>query len=521
MYKFFQTIKVEHDKPVEGTVTGEIPSWIKGSLYRNGPGKFEFGDDKYNHWFDGMAMFQRFHISDKKVTYQSRFLQSDTYKKNMAAQRIVVGEFGTASTPDPCQNIFQRFLTRFISEDSTDNCLVNFFPLHDELYATTETQYIHRVDPETLDSLERVDLSKCVAINIATAHPHMDPDGTVHNLGHSFKGKPKVCIIKIPPKQELSEGFPAGEVVSAIESDYKFNINYFHSFAMTEHYYIYILQPLLFNYLTMVANKVAGRAFGSALQFYKNIKTRFQIIDRKTGNTVNSDLRYESNSFLYFHQINAYEDNGHIVVDVCAEKDGRSLESVYLKSLRSEEGDAEVLRKFGEPEPRRYVLPINVESATAAGKNLINLKYTTATAELRGDCNIFLTHEVLAETGFEFPQINYARVNGKRYKYAYGVAFHQNGPIFNTLCKIDVETKTFVEWREDKCYPSEPVFVANPDGTDEDDGVLLSAVNRTDFDTGKNAFFLILDAKSMKEIARAEFNVPRFPKDFHGLFRPV
>ena len=53
------------------------------------------------------------------------------------------------------------------------------------------------------------------------------------------------------------------------------------------------------------------------------------------------------------------------MVDVCAEKDGRALESVYLKSLRSEEGDAEVLRKFGEPEPRRYVLPINVESAVS------------------------------------------------------------------------------------------------------------------------------------------------------------
>ena len=49
-------------------------------------------------------------------------------------------------------------------------------------------------------------------------------------------------------------------------------------------------------------------------------------------------------------------------------------------------------------------------------------------------------------------------------------------------------------------------------------GVLLSAVNRTDFDEGNNAFLLVLDAKKMQEIARAEFNIPRFPKDFHGLF---
>ena len=51
-------------------------------------------------------------------------------------------------------------------------------------------------------------------------------------------------------------------------------------------------------------------------------------------------------------------------------------------------------------------------------------------------------------------------------------------------------------------------------------GVLLSAVNSSDFDSGKSAFLLVLDAKSMTEIARAEFkDIHRFPKDFHGLFR--
>ena len=51
-------------------------------------------------------------------------------------------------------------------------------------------------------------------------------------------------------------------------------------------------------------------------------------------------------------------------------------------------------------------------------------------------------------------------------------------------------------------------------------GVVLSAVNCTEFESGKRAFLLVLDAKTMKEIARADFNVPRFPKDFHGMFRP-
>lgn len=94
--------------PVEGVVSGEIPSWINGSLLRNGPGSIKVGDMTYNHLFDAAALLHRFNIADGKVTYQCRFLKSEAYKKNLAANRIVVSEFGTALAPDPCQSIFER-----------------------------------------------------------------------------------------------------------------------------------------------------------------------------------------------------------------------------------------------------------------------------------------------------------------------------------------------------------------------------------------------------------------------------
>ena len=47
------------------------------------------------------------------MTYRSRFLQSDSYRKNSEKDRIMVSEFGTLALPDPCQNFFQRFLSRF------------------------------------------------------------------------------------------------------------------------------------------------------------------------------------------------------------------------------------------------------------------------------------------------------------------------------------------------------------------------------------------------------------------------
>ncbi len=44
-----------------------------------------------------------------EVTYRSKFLKSETYKKNIKADRIVVSEFGTMIYPDPCKNIFSRY----------------------------------------------------------------------------------------------------------------------------------------------------------------------------------------------------------------------------------------------------------------------------------------------------------------------------------------------------------------------------------------------------------------------------
>lgn len=67
----------------------------------------------YDHWFDGMALMHQFKIQRGEVTYMSRFLQSEAYRKNREQDRIVMSEFGTLAMPDPCKNFFQRFLSRF------------------------------------------------------------------------------------------------------------------------------------------------------------------------------------------------------------------------------------------------------------------------------------------------------------------------------------------------------------------------------------------------------------------------
>lgn len=95
-------------EPIEGHVIGKIPTWLNGSLLRNGPGNWQVGEMTFQHLFDCSALLHRFAIHNGKVTYQNRFIKTETWKKNNAAQRIVVTEFGTASVPDPCHSIFDK-----------------------------------------------------------------------------------------------------------------------------------------------------------------------------------------------------------------------------------------------------------------------------------------------------------------------------------------------------------------------------------------------------------------------------
>lgn len=40
--------------------------------------------------------------------------------------------------------------------------------------------------------MSKVDWSKFIAVNGATAHPHVDRDGTVYNMGNSYSMKGKI-----------------------------------------------------------------------------------------------------------------------------------------------------------------------------------------------------------------------------------------------------------------------------------------------------------------------------------------
>uniref|UniRef100_A0A672KSU1 Retinoid isomerohydrolase RPE65 n=1 Tax=Sinocyclocheilus grahami TaxID=75366 RepID=A0A672KSU1_SINGR len=178
--KIFESCE-ELAEPIPAHVSGNIPAWLTGSLLRMGPGLFEIGDEPFYHLFDGQALMHKFDLKDGHVTYYRRFIRTDAYVRAMTEKRIVITEFGTAAYPDPCKNIFSRFFTYFQGIEVTDNCLVNIYPIGEDFYACTETNYITKVDPDTLETIKKVGFCTVTIVIICGPLSLIDRHDFVYN----------------------------------------------------------------------------------------------------------------------------------------------------------------------------------------------------------------------------------------------------------------------------------------------------------------------------------------------------
>ena len=212
----------------------------------------------------------------------------------------------------------------------------------------------------------------------------------------------------------------------------------------------------------------------------------------------------KSDPYFCFHTINAYDQGDDIIIDLTAYDDHSVLYSLKLDNMRYPLEYPEA----SKGSPKRFLLA-RVSSIP---------KDTIAPAETVFYC---------AKTKvMEMPTIHPAKYH-RKYRYCYGIST-EGGPdpaTPNEILKLDMDHPDVESaeihtngsgqvWREEGCTPGEPIFVPSPGGTEEDDGVILAIVLDSTLLRSK---LMILDAKTMKEIARAEMKTP-FPAGFHGTF---
>lgn len=442
-------------------VKGVVPDWLEGSLLRNGPARWEVGGKSMNHWFDGFAMLHRFGIGSGKVSYANRFLESRAYRAANEDGELAYGEFAT----DPCRSLFSRVSALFEPKLS-DNANVNLVKLGERFISMTETPIPIQFDSETL---ETAGVAYEAPGLLTTAHPHLERStGGMINYAAKVGPRSSYRFFRLGP--DSNEPEVAAEIPVKRPS-------YQHSFGLTPNWFVLAEWPFVVN---PVSIPLSGRPYIENYRWKPELGTRFWLLPREGGATLGP---FETEPWFAFHHINAYEeDDGTVVADVSVFPDSGIVEDLYLERLRAG-------KPVAQPEVRRF----------------------------RVDPESGVTSERLVDQGFDLPRINYGRCSERPYRYAWGVGTGGSGWL-DKIVKGDVVEGTSLSWAEENCFPGEPVFVARPgDGTEEDDGVLLSVVLDA---SGGRSFLLVLDAGDLSEVARAE--APHhIPFGFHGQFTPV
>jgi beta,beta-carotene 9',10'-dioxygenase len=438
-------------------VTGELPAWLGGALVRVTPAKLEVGERRVDHWFDGLAMLNRFGFADGRLSYGSRFIRSRAYDEAQEG-RLVPG-FAT----DPCRSIFKRVQAIF-SPEATDNPNVNLARIGERYIAMTETPMPVEFDADTLETVGHLEYADKLRAHTTTAHPHHDPErNELVNYVARFSRVSEYVLYGLPA---------GGSKRRAIAKLPVRRPAYMHSFGMSGRYLILAEYPLRVNPLKLA---LSGRPFIENYEWDGTESTTFQVIDRETGALRGT---YETGAFFCFHHVNAFERGGELVVDLVAYDDASIIDALYL----NEHGPRGPLPAA---ELRRF------------------------TIDLEGGG---MRSEPLAEGSLELPRIDYGRRNTRDYRYAYFTG--SEGDWIDRLVKVDVTDGSRSVWSAPGCYPGEPVFVRQPDAEDEDAGVVLSVVLDA---AAERSFLLVLDARSFEERARAE--APHhIPFGFHGQY---
>ena len=445
-------------------VTGDVPAWLRGSLVRVTPAQMDFERRSVTHWFDGMAMLNRFGFDGGTVAYASAFLDTKARRAALATGGAAISGFAT----DPCRSLFQRVQSIF-SHELTDNANVNLARVGDDHIAMTETPIPVRFDPETLRTLGH-DEGAAAWGQLTTAHPHHDPQR--HELLNFAAHFGRRSEYRVYARRSRSEGrtlatMPAREPA------------YMHSFSITPRFVVLLENPLVVNPLRLA---FGGRAFIHNYRWKPELGVRIHAFDRTTGAPVRS---WTADPFFVFHTINAFEDGDELVVDLCAHDDASIIDALNLQGLRDATAEVDQAR------PLRLRMPL------AGGA---------------------VATRPLADTDLELPRIDYRGRNGRDYRYIYGSSAAGSW-FLKRLVKLDLADGSVRAWEEPHAWAGEPVFVPRDGpgaGRDraEDDGVVLSVV--LDAAAGRS-FLLILDAASFEEIARAE--APHhIPFGFHGQF---
>ena len=89
----------ESSYPIE-EIAGEVPAFLRGTYYLNGPARFTRAGLQYRHWLDGDGMVCALRFERGHVGFTNRFVRSHKFVAEETAGHPLFRTFGTAFAAD-------------------------------------------------------------------------------------------------------------------------------------------------------------------------------------------------------------------------------------------------------------------------------------------------------------------------------------------------------------------------------------------------------------------------------------
>ncbi|KAF9695581.1 hypothetical protein EKO04_006469 [Ascochyta lentis] len=517
-------------EPISLSVKGNIPPYAAGVLYRTGPlgykAKAKNGKTfAAKHWFDGFSAVHRFQIDfpdpkgPARVGYRSR-RTVDVYLEHVRATGKGEG-LTFASKRDPCESFFKKVMSIFVPSRDNRNVGVTLSinmpgaamvgnlekPAVNghtngiqTLHAKTDHHMIKKIDPQTLEPqgiAVQESLHPDLKGPISAAHAKSDPrTGDIFNFNLEFGRESTYRIFRTSSSTGNTD----------ILATFHGKPAYIHSLFLTENYVILCVWNSHFTWA------------GISLLYHQNIvqaiapfdhtsKTMWYVIDR----THNRGLvaTYSSDAFFCFHSVNAWEEPSagnpsqtDIITELSVFENTDVVHRFYYDNLISSLStpDSEYTGK-----KRLSCLPMQAQF------RLPEISTSLPDAQPKEAQRLFLADKMVS---LELPTINPSYLT-RRHRYTYGCADRLKSSFMDGIAKFDNTTQTSIFWEQEGHTPGEPIFVADPKGKGEDDGVLLTVVLDGFVE---RSYLLVLNAKDLKEVGRAEVPGP-VAFGFHGAFK--
>ena len=289
----------EHDYAVEA-VTGTIPADLTGTLYRNGPGRWQDHTGRpLHHLFDGDGMVSAFTIDKGVVRCRNRYVRTQHYR----------GMSGTRHLGTEAAGGFLANIARLPPNLANTNVVEHA----GHLYALWEGGPPHELDPQTLETVGvRRFGTELRWVGSYSAHPCFCPSsGDMFNFGVEFIPTPHLRIYRTDRDGRLRH-------YRSLSLPY---VAMVHDFALTERYLVFLISPIIPDGIPIA---LGIKSFGDGMKYRPERGSSFVLVPRDGGDI----RRIEHEAVLQFHLSNAFDERGDVVLDAITYHNGELLECI-------------------------------------------------------------------------------------------------------------------------------------------------------------------------------------------------